>query len=144
MFVPKKWQELEELTFTALEAHGYECEFRKVFKNGPRYEIDVLARGKDFTLAFDCKHYLKTKSRTSALRREARKHFRRCRKYSEISGEKIVPILLTLLDDSLLYTEGCIVVPLRALNDFLLRSDLYLEIFSRANFSRELSMGSRP
>jgi hypothetical protein len=140
----RRWQDLEEITLEALEAHGFECEFRKVFVNGSRYEIDVLARKGKLVLAFDCKHYLRIKSRKSVLRREARKHHARCVKFSEITGEKVVPIILTFLDDSLLYLEGCIIVPLRALNDFLLQAAYYLELFSRANLSVEVSICFNP
>lgn len=140
-----KWQELEEITFKALESHGFECMLRKVFKDSSRrYEIDVIAMEENLTLAFDCKYYLRTKSRTSALRREARKHFRRCERYRELTGERVIPILLTFLDDSLFCMEGCVVVPLRALNDFLLRRHFYLELFSKANLSVDVSMGSVP
>ncbi len=142
--VIRKWQDLEELTFKALEAHGFECEFRKVFVNGSRYEIDVLARKGGITMAFDCKYYLKVKSRKSALKREARKHYLRCEKLSEVTGERTVPIILTFLDDSLLYMEGCIIVPLRALNDFLLQYAYYLGLFSKANLSLDVSIGSSP
>lgn len=141
---PRSWQELEELALKALEAHNFNCEFRKVFTDRTRYEIDVLAKKDNITLAIDCKHYRKTKSRVSVLRREAEKHRKRCEKYAEISGNKVVPVLLTLLDDSLFYMEGCIVVPLRALNDFLLNCVYYVEFFSKANLSVEVSKGSMP
>lgn len=141
----RNWQELEELTRIALEAYGYECEFRKVFKSSSRrYEIDLVARKQGLTLAFDCKHYVRTKSRSSALKREAKKHFHRCQEYSKIFDEKAVPILLTYLDDALFYAEGCIFVPLPALNDFLLECSHYLELFFKANLSVEVSGRALP
>ncbi len=124
------WQELEELTRRILEAHGYACGFRRVFKTSRRkYEVDVIARKAEHTLAIDCKRYLKTKSRRSALKAEAKKHFERCGEYNRVHKEDAVPVILTLLDDAIFYAKGCIVVPLSAFNDFLLNSDDYLDAF---------------
>jgi Holliday junction resolvase-like predicted endonuclease len=128
--VVDSWQELEELTRRILEAHGYVCDFRRVFKTDRRkYEVDIIARKAGQVLAIDCKHYLKTKSRRSALKTEAKKHLERCEEYNWVHREDAVPVIITLLDDALFYANGCIVVPLRALNDFLLNSDDYLASF---------------
>ncbi|MDP6459268.1 MAG: restriction endonuclease [Candidatus Hydrothermarchaeota archaeon] len=141
MLAVDSWQELEELTRRILEAHGYECDFRRVFKTDRRkYEVDVIARKAEHVLAIDCKHYLKTKSRRSALKVEAKKHFERCGEYTGVHKEDVVPVIITLLDDALFYANGCIVVPLRALNDFLLNNDDYLDALTRANLSSAISI----
>lgn len=127
----ESWQELEELTRRIFEAHGYDCDFRKVFKNARRkYEVDIVATKSGQVLVVDCKHYLRLKSRGSALRREAKIHFTRCCEYTKIYEEKAVPLLITFLDDAVFFANGCIVVPLQALNDFLLNSETYIDAFT--------------
>ena len=122
-------QGLEEFTRTVLEAHGYECDFRKIFRNKHRkFEIDVIAKNKHYILAIDCKRYIKTKSRANALKKESKKHFERCVEYTIITKEYVIPVIVTLLDDSLFSANGCIVIPVISLNDFLLHIDNYLEI----------------
>lgn len=124
------------MTKRILESHGYECDFRKVFKTDARkYEVDIVAQKDKHVLAIDCKRYLKTKSRRSALKAEARKHYERCEEYNEVHKAEAVPVIITLLDDALFYTNGCAVVPLSALNDFLLNCEDYLVTLAKANRS---------
>ncbi len=125
------WQEFEEFTRDILEFHGFKVEFRKVFRNMIRkFEIDVLAEKSGICLAIDCKHYGFSRHRRSQLRSEALKHRQRCREFEKIEEKKVTPIIVSMLDDDLLLEYGCIFVPIRKLNDFLVNYVDYLDILS--------------
>ena len=122
------WQEFEKLTKEVLESHGFETSFRVVFRDEHgRAEIDVIAERFGVVLAIDAKRYTHTWYRASALRREAKKHVERCKRYEKIVGKKVVPVLVSLVDDRIIEHEGCIVVPFHAFNDFLLNLEAYVD-----------------
>ncbi|WP_232215805.1 restriction endonuclease [Archaeoglobus veneficus] len=122
------WQEFEEATKEILEAHEFKTAFRVVFKDEKgRAEIDVVAERYGFILAIDAKRYTHTWYRASALRKEAKKHAERCKRYEKIVGKKVVPVIVSLIDDSIVEHEGCIVVPFHAFNDFLLNLEAYID-----------------
>ena len=122
------WGEFEEFTRDILENFDFLVEFRKVFEfRGRKYEIDVVGHRKDLILCLDCKLYKKGKSRVSALKRQARIHYERTKALEKLEGKRCIPIVVTFLDDSLLFEENCIFVPVEKLNDFLNNLDFYLE-----------------
>ncbi len=125
-----KWQEFEEFVKDVFEAHGFEAKLRVVFRDEKgKSEIDVVAvRGK-ILLAVDAKRYSKGWYRLSAVKREAKKHVERCRRYSKLTGRKAVPVVVPMIDDGIVEWSGCIIVPARALNDFLLNVEAYLAEF---------------
>ncbi|RLI87350.1 MAG: hypothetical protein DRO98_04250 [Archaeoglobales archaeon] len=122
------WQEFEELAREILEAHGFKTAFRVVFRDEyGRSEIDVVAERYGLILAIDAKCYTHTWYRASVLRREAKKHVQRCKRYEKVSGKSVVPVILSLIDDGIVSHEGCIVVPFQAFNDFLLNVEAYID-----------------
>ncbi|AGK61130.1 hypothetical protein Asulf_01130 [Archaeoglobus sulfaticallidus PM70-1] len=125
------WQEFEELVKDVFEKNDFETRFRVVFRyKGRRSEIDIIAKRFNKILAVDAKRYNRNWYRKSALKREAEKHRKRCENYSKLTNQRVYPVIVSLIDDRLIFYEGCAVVPFDALNDFLLNIDYYLaELF---------------
>lgn len=124
------WQEFEKITKTILESHGFETKFRFVFKDKKsKSEIDVLAVRHNIMLAIDAKRYTAKWHRKSALKKQAEKHVERCNRYSKLVNKKVIPVIVSLIDDSIVFHEGCIIVPFESLNDFLINLHTYLAEF---------------
>jgi len=124
------WQEFEEKIRDILEIHGFVTRFRVVFKfKGGKSEIDVLASRFGINLAIDAKRYSAKRYRVSGVKKEAEKHWERCRKFEEVFGVSVVPVVVPLIDDAILFHSGCVIVPFEKLNDFLVNIHAYLEEF---------------
>ncbi len=127
----KSWQEFERFVKEILEHHGFSTKMRVIFRDEVgRSEIDVLAERYDIILAIDAKRYAENWYRLSAIKREARKHEERCRRYEKVINKKVVPVIVSLIDD-MVYSHGrCIIVPIEKFNDFLININFYLEHFN--------------
>jgi hypothetical protein len=124
------WQEFEEHIRHILSHHDFGVGFRKVFKAGGRgYQIDVVGYRKDLCLCIDGKKYGRGRHRASSLKAEALKHYDRCQAHEGAYGIRSIPVIVSWLDDSLTYENGCFFVPVALLNDFLLNLDAVLEEF---------------
>ena len=126
----ESWQEFEEFVRYVFESHGFETQFRVVFRDEEgRSEIDVVAERGSICLAADAKRYTEGWYRLTAIKREAEKHESRCRRFSRVTGKKAIPVVVPLIDDGIALHGSCIIVPFRALNDFLSNLELYLAEF---------------
>ena len=126
----ESWQEFEEFVRYVFESHGFETQFRVVFRDEEgRSEIDVVAERGSICLAADAKRYTGGWYRLTAIKREAEKHESRCRRFSRVTGKKAIPVVVPLIDDGIALHGSCIIVPFRALNDFLSNLELYLAEF---------------
>jgi len=122
------WQEFEEKVKDILESNNFKTDFRVVFKDEHgRSEIDVVAERFGLILGVDAKRYNKNWQRRGALKKEAQKHRNRCLRFSKILNSKVVPVIVSLLDDELYTYDGCLIVPFKSFNDFLLNLHFYLE-----------------
>ncbi len=122
------WQEFEERVRDALDSAGYRIEFRKVFKSdGKRHEVDVIAHKFDLCILIDAKRYGKSRYRASSIKSEAKKHFKRCRAFETAFKCTVIPVLVSWIDDSLVFQEGCFVVPFEKLQDFVNNVELYVD-----------------
>ncbi|MFQ5888218.1 MAG: restriction endonuclease [Candidatus Hydrothermarchaeales archaeon] len=134
-FDASSWQEFEELTRDIMELHGFVAEFRKVFRTRERrFEIDVVAEKGESCIAIDCKRYGYSRYRRSQLRSEVEKHSLRCREFEKLKEKKITPVIVSFLDDDLVVENGCIFVPIKKLNDFLMNLEYYLDILNPGSF----------
>jgi len=90
----ESWQEFEEFVKEVFESHEFETQFRVVFRdeNG-KSEIDVVASRGNVCLAVDAKRYTESWYRLSAVKREAEKHTSRCKRFSAVTGKKVVPVV---------------------------------------------------
>lgn len=125
-----KWQEFEEKVREVCEAHDFTTKFRFVFSDGEgRAEIDVVAERYGLTLCIDAKLYSASRYRTSQLRKEAEKHRRRCERFARLTSRNAIPVIVSFIDDSIYFHEGCIIVPFESLNHFLAEIHYYLSEF---------------
>ena len=113
-----------------LNFHEFSTSSRVIFKDGiGKSEIDIVAERFNLTLGIDAKRYTERWYRLSALKREAKKHAERCRRFEKVIGKKVIPIIVPLIDDDLHFYEGCIIVPFSKFNDFIVNIHTYLTIF---------------
>ncbi len=121
------WQEFEEAIREILEHHGFATRFRYVFRDEQgRAEVDVLAERYGLVLAIDAKRYTHGWYRLSAIKKEAEKHAKRCERLGKLLGRKVIPVVVPLIDDSVYFHKGAVIVPYARLNDFLLNIHAYL------------------
>ncbi len=122
------WQEFEERVRDALDSAGYRIEFRRVFKSdGKKHEVDVIAHKFDLCILIDAKRYGKSRYRASSLKSEAKKHFNRCRAFENAFKCSVLPVLVSWIDDSLVFQEGCFIVPFEKLQDFVNNVEFYTD-----------------
>uniref|UniRef100_A0A7C4S743 Restriction endonuclease type IV Mrr domain-containing protein n=1 Tax=Geoglobus ahangari TaxID=113653 RepID=A0A7C4S743_9EURY len=127
----KAWEEFEKFIKEIAEHHGFHTEHRVIFKDDHgRSEIDILAGRFDLILAIDAKRYTKSWYRTSAIKREAKKHSERCKRFEKIIGKSVIPVIVSLIDDRIFKYGGCLIIPVDKFNDFLNNIYLYLEEFA--------------
>ncbi len=125
-----KWQEFEEEVCRICEAHEFKTKFRHVFTDEQgKSEIDVVAERFDLVICIDAKFYSAGRYRVSQIKKEAEKHFKRCQRFAKIVNKKVVPVIVSFIDDNIYFHSGCIIVPFRSLNDFLAEIYLYLAEF---------------
>jgi len=122
------WQEFEEYIRDLLEYHEFRVQFRKVFKTPERgYQLDAVAYRKDLCLCIDGKKYGKSRPRSSSLKEQAKHHYERCIVHEEKFGIRSIPLIVSWINDDLMFENGCIFVSIDRLNDFLLNLDAYLD-----------------
>ncbi|MEM0203397.1 MAG: hypothetical protein QXO16_06195 [Archaeoglobaceae archaeon] len=124
------WQEFEEQVRRVCEEHGFKTLFRHFFKDElGRAEIDVVAERGMILLCMDAKLYSGHRYRVSQIKKEAKKHVERCKRFSKVKGKKAIPVLISFIDDAIYFHEGCIIVPFDSLNTFLAEIYYYLAEF---------------
>jgi hypothetical protein len=113
------WREFENLCAQLLSTAGYRVR-SNVLVTKPRRQIDILATSSLLSLCIDCKHYARRIS-VSSLARFANAQIDRSRQYKERSDHRgpVLPMILTVMEGSLVVAEGVPVVPLLKLRSFL-------------------------
>jgi hypothetical protein len=87
----------------------------------PPMEIDLIASKGNLAFAADCKHWKRTVGPASMTRVGGRQASRAMRIAQEGLYRKVIPMILTLRDESLFVLEsGVPIVPIRRLSDFIL------------------------
>ncbi len=134
------WQEFEILTTIVGDEFGYIATKGLNFSTNERkYQIDVFLKNKPYLLLVDCKHFGGT-GKQSVLKNAAEEQITRAKAVSESLdslGPKlsikrwkkivIIPMIVTWLDDDLIFHEGVPVVPFMKLRSFFQNFYLYIE-----------------
>ncbi len=124
------WQEFEELLRDILDQNDFEVQFRKIFGHGDRrYQVDAVGYRNDLCLCIDGKKYGRSRYRAGSLKAEALKHHDRTRAHEEALGIRSIPVIVSWIDDNLVFENGCFFVPVALLNDFLINLDAVLDEF---------------
>ncbi|MBN2420872.1 restriction endonuclease [Candidatus Woesearchaeota archaeon] len=114
------WQYFEKLVAYVFEENGFEAEQNKVIVfNNDRRQFDVIARKNGETYLIECKRWKSRADSMSALKRAVETHLERCSFYSEATGEKAIPLLVSPLKGMPEQHEDVFIVPLLSLNWFL-------------------------
>lgn len=117
-----KWQYFEKLVAWIFEQNDFSARQNVVMKlPGWKRQFDVIAEKDNIIFLVECKKWT-MKQRASALGVAGKKHLERCElfalNYNE-TGKKIIPLIVTLVDDDVMESSGIPVVPILKLNSFL-------------------------
>ncbi len=118
------WKEFEEKIEEIFKTHGFKTRKNFVFKTSKRFEIDILAEKRDLVFIVDCKQWGKGRYKISSLKKAAEKNLERMKELQNTllgRNKKIIPIIVTLLDECFYEHDGVYIVPLFKLNNFLLQ-----------------------
>ncbi|MFX1563904.1 MAG: restriction endonuclease [Promethearchaeota archaeon] len=127
------WQEFEEFVSAIFDRHGFFIHHRYRFTISRKYEIDVIASRKPVLFFVDCKHYGIRKGKSSVLRNAVEDQLERTKvlathfaahqaKLNCLKWDKVIllPLLVTMLHEDLIYHEKIPIVPAAKLNAFIL------------------------
>jgi Holliday junction resolvase-like predicted endonuclease len=114
------WREFEAFAEKIFASFGF-ATTRNLRLIKPKMEIDLVASREGFSFVVDCKHLKRTVGSASMTRIGKRQADRAMRVASNGSVRKVMPMILTLRDESLFVLEnGVPVVPIHRLSDFIL------------------------
>ena len=114
------WQYFEKLVAFIFEENGFSAEQNKVIVfNNERRQYDVIAKKNGEIYLIECKRWKSRANSISEIKRAIETHLERCAFYSEATGEKAIPLLVTTLNGMPEQHEETFIVPLNGLNWFL-------------------------
>ena len=117
------WQYFEKLVAFIFQENGFDVKQNVIVKDGLRKrQFDVIAKRYGITYLVECKKW-KSKQRVMSLKPAVKKHLERCGLYAEVYAEKVLPIIVTLMDDKIEEENGVPVVPIMKLNWFINNRD---------------------
>lgn len=118
------WKQFESFAESAFLEHGFETERNARFRK-PRAEIDLVASKSDIAFAVDCKHWKRTVGHSTMLAISNRQFARAERLIKEGRAQRVIPVVITLHDESLSILEnGVPVVPIHRISDFILNWEI--------------------
>jgi Holliday junction resolvase len=123
------WQNFERLAAFIFEKNDFKVETSKVkTKNKKRRQFDVIAKKKDKTFLVECKKWAGNRYRLSALRTAVRQHKERLEFYNRITGENAIPIIVTLIEEEILISDGVPIVPITKLDSYINEEEMGFDI----------------
>ena len=118
-----KWQYFEKLVAFIFQENGFDAQQNIIVKDGlHKRQFDVIAKKYSVTYLVECKKW-KGKQRIASLKPAVKKHLERCSLYVEVHAEKVLPIIVTLVDDKVEDENGVPIVPIMKLNWFINNRD---------------------
>jgi len=117
------WKEFEEKVEEIFRIHNFKTIRNFRFKTAKRFEIDIIAEKRDLVFAVDCKQWNKGRYKISALKKAAERNLERAKELQNTligRNKKVIPIIITLFDETIYEHNGVFIVPLFKLNSFLL------------------------
>jgi len=126
------WQNFERLAAFIFQENGFDVQRVRVITYGKRRrQYDVIARKDERVFLAECKKWSGSRHRLSALLKAVKQHRERCEFYRAATGENdVVPLIVTLIEEDVLFYEGIPIVPILKLDSFLREEEclpLYLE-----------------
>jgi len=83
----------------------------------------VIARKADKTFLVECKKWAGNRYRLSAIKSAVKQHIERCEFYIRLTNENAIPVIVTLIEEEILFFEGVPVVPILKLDSFINEED---------------------
>ena len=118
--IKQDWKEFEAFIDRVFVSFGFETT-RNFRLKKPAMEVDLIASKGAVAFAIDCKHWKRTVGRASMSRVSSRQIARAHRILETGFWSKVIPVVMTLRDESLFILEnGVPVVPVSKLFDFIL------------------------
>lgn len=130
------WKEFESLVAEIFRSNGFFVRKNLRFKTGRRYEIDVFAVNGETAFAVDCKEWSRGRHKKSSLKSASSAQEERARQLGrflrnnpiakkglKIGSQKILPLVVTWLQEELQWHNESAIVPVWKLNSFLLQSE---------------------
>jgi protease II len=118
------WQNFERLAAFIFEENNFRVETGKVkTSNKKRRQYDVIAKKADKTFLVECKKWAGNRYRLSAIKSAVKQHIERSEFYSSLTNENAIPVIVTLIEEEILFFEGVPVVPILKLNSFINEED---------------------
>jgi hypothetical protein len=122
------WQNFELLTGFIFEENDFSVRVNTVRTcNKKRRQYDVIARKNNETFLVECKKWAGNRYRLSALKKAIVQHKERTVFYETVTKENAVPVLVTLIEESILVYEGVPLVPVTRLNAFINELDRHAD-----------------
>ena len=114
-----RWQYFEKLVAFVFEQNGFDAQQNVIVKDGvQKRQFDVIAKRYGITYLVECKKW-RSKERVAGIRPATKKHIERCDFYVQLYTEKILPVIVTLMDDKIEEENGVPIVPIIKLNAWL-------------------------
>lgn len=118
------WQDFERLAAFIFAENDFHVKTNIVkTSNKKRRQFDVIAMKNNKTFLIECKKWSCNRYRLSALKAAVKKHKERCEFYKNLTNEEPIPIIVTLIEEEILYYEEVPIVPISRLNSFINEED---------------------
>jgi len=116
-----KWQYFEKLTAFIFEENGFDAKQNVIVKDEHyKRQFDVIAKRFDATWLVECKKWKSRKQRAGAMKSAAAKHLERCALYETVAKPgRIMPLIVTLIEEEVVQHDGIFIVPVTKLNWFV-------------------------
>ena len=128
------WREFENFISEIFSKNDYSVKRNFRFKTSRRFEIDLIASRKNLTFCVDCKNWSGGRSKKSGIISAIEKQYLRVQELRKFMRNnfiakkiltieerpKVLPLIVTLLQEDVLKENGIFVVPIWKLNSFLL------------------------
>lgn len=135
------WQNFERLAGFIFERNDFRVTVNTVKTlHKKRRQYDVISRKSNQTFLVECKKWAGNRYRLSALKRAVVQHKERTAFYEYITGERAIPLIVTLIEKEIRVYEGVPLVPVRKLNSFIAELDNHAEGNSFSRYEEDLPL----
>jgi len=134
------WQDFEKLVAEIFFDNNFRIKQNFRFKTKNRYEVDILAIRNRYVFCIDCKEWGKGRNKKSGLltaidkqekRLDELKKFLKSNPIAKnmldvnMKKQKLIPLIVTWMQEDIIRESDTLVVPIWKLNDFLLELENY-------------------
>jgi len=134
------WDEFEDMVVEVFVSNDFLVKKNFRFRTEKRYEMDIIAVRFNKVFCIDCKEWGRGRNKRHGLRSAARKQIERTEKFRRFLKNNLkvkkmfnvklnyrfIPLIVTWLQEDILQENGCLVIPVWILNNFLLDMDNYV------------------